>query len=159
MFMWIFFVVSIFDIPLPEDLSGDKVPRSMRVTIAWFTPIDLRKSSYRLAGLEAVSSSAGSEEKDNEWFLKMKGIGPDDNMAKKGSVWSRRLIQKRLITPEYGDTATLPIRVQCRDVSGGGLSGDEDIRFAIAVTLEVENAQRYDVFQQVADKLRIRPRL
>lgn len=149
----------VFNIPLPEDLSGDKVPRSMRVTIAWFTPVDLRKSSYRLAGLEAVSSAAGAADKDTEWFLKMKGIGPDDNMVKKGSIWSRRLINSRLTTPEYGEAATLPIRVQCRDVSGGGLINEEDIRFAIAVTLEVENAQRYDVFQQVADKLRIRPRL
>ena len=58
--------------------------------------------------------------------------------------------------PEYEDGATLPIRVQCRHALGGGLNPDDDIRFAIVVTLEVAGTVRYDVHAEVRDALRVR---
>ena len=52
-------------------------------------------------------------------------------------------------------TRCCPIRVQCRDGSGGGLSPDEDIRFALAVTLEVEAESLFDVHTEIRDRLRV----
>ena len=52
----------------------------------------------------------------------------------------------------------MPIRVQCRDASSGGLNPDDDIRFAIAVTLEVADTVRYDVHHEVRDGLLVRVR-
>lgn len=80
----------------------------------------------------------------------------DANIIKRGTVWSRRLIQNRPSVPNYGDGKVLPIRVQCRDGSGGGLSPDDDIRFAIAITMELEAETQFDIHAEIQNELRIR---
>jgi hypothetical protein len=45
----------IFDIPLPPSLSGAQVPRSMRATLAWFSPVNGARARYRLASLHAIA--------------------------------------------------------------------------------------------------------
>jgi len=150
----------IFDLPLPESLSGGRVERSMCVTLAWFSPVDPSRVRYRLASLEAIAFDIGDEEdddKDNGWGLNLKGEGPDSNMVKRGTVWSRRLVNDRLTAPAYESGASVPIRVQCRD-AGGGLDPNLDIRFAIAVTLEVETTVEYDVHQEVRAEIALRLR-
>lgn len=149
----------VFDLPLPESLSGDKVARSMRVTLAWFSPVNASRVRYRLASLEAIAAEIGEDEdKDNEWGLKLKNDGLDSNMVKRGTVWSRRLVHNRLTTPEYEEGASVPIRVQCSDASGGGLSPDLDIRFAIVVTLEIETPVQYDIHDEVRTEIAVRLR-
>ncbi len=151
----------IFYLPLPESLSGDRVARSMRVTLAWFSPVDPSRVRYRLASLEAIAAGIegeADEDKDNGWGLMLKGEGPDDNMVKRGTVWSRRLVHDRLPAPTYELGASVPIRVQCRDASGGGLDPDLDLRFAIAVSLEIETPVRYDVYQEVRAQIAVRLR-
>ena len=148
----------IFDLPLPESLAGERLPRSMRVTLAWFSPVEPSSARYRQASLEAVAADTDGdddEDKDPGWYLQMKGQGPDDNMVKRGTVWSRRLVHNRLTAPAYDDGATIPIRVQCRD-SGGSLDPDLEIRFAVAATLEIEAEIEFDVHQEVLNQIRVR---
>ena len=95
---------------------------------------------------------------DKHWNLAMKSEPPAVALIKRGTVWSRRLVHNRVRAPEYDDGATLPIRVQCRDASGGGLDPDLDIPFAIAVTLEVAATAEYDVREEIQDQLLIRLR-
>lgn len=150
----------VFDLPLPPSLSGQRVPRSMRVTLAWFSPVDSARARYRLASLEAVASDPdgdSDEEVDKGWGLHLKGYGPDQNMVKLGTVWSRRLVHERLTAPAFGSGATVPVRVQCRDAAGN-LHPDTDIDFAIAVTLELESAVQFDVHQEIAARLRAQAR-
>lgn len=157
----------IFDLPLPQSLSGDNVPRSMRVTLSWFSPTSVTRARYRLASLQAIASDSHEgedEEKDPGWGLLLKGKGPDENMVGRGTVWSRRLVHDRQAAPAYPQGRTIPVRVQCKDASGGGLSADTDIRFAISVTLEVEAEVQYDVYDEVKAevdriKKRVRPRV
>jgi hypothetical protein len=66
-------------------------------------------------------------------------------MIRRGTVWSRRLRHSRLAGPAYDEGQSVPIRVQCQDASGGGLNPDLTMRFAIAVTLEVEADVQYDI--------------
>jgi subtilase family protein len=149
----------VFDLPLPESLSGDKVARSMRVTLTWFSPVDASRVRYRLASLEAIAADIDEDEdaeKDNEWGLKLKSDGPDSNMVKRGTVWSRRLVHSRLTVPEYEEGTSLPIRVQCSDASGGGLNPDLDIRFAVVVTLEIETPVQYDIHDEVRTEIAVR---
>ena len=129
----------IFHMPLPPSLSGDRVPRSMRVTLAWFSPVDAARAPYRLAGLEAVAADEGDGQHDKKWRLELQSSSsaPDANMVRRGSVWSQRLIQRVNRVPTFADGGHIPICVQCRDTAGGALNPDEDIAFAIAVTLEV----------------------
>lgn len=146
----------LFKVPLPPSLSGERVPRSMRITLAWFSPVDPRRAPYRLAGLEAVSAENNEGEEDKRWVLDLSSDGPDANMVKRGTVWSRRLVHRREAVPSYDENAELPVYVQCRDTSGGGFSPDEDIEFAIAVTLEIEAEVEFDIHQEIRDRVRVR---
>ena len=149
----------VFNIPLPPSMSGDSVGRAMYVTLAWFSPMDASRARYRLASLEAVASDSdefGNESYDQGWYLAMKGGHLDDSMIRQGTLWSRRLIHERVRVPTFDEGATLPIRVQCRDASGGGLNPDEEIRFAVAVTLDLEGVIRYDIHEEVRNELRVR---
>ncbi len=146
----------VFRLPLPESMSGDRVPRSMRITIAWFSPINPARAKYRLASLEAVAADGRDNDELDRWVLNLKSDGPDHNMIKKGSVWSKRMIHDTQGIPEFDEDAEIPICVQCRDASGGGLSQDEDIEFAIAVTLEIEADVQYDIHDEIKQKIRLR---
>ena len=151
----------IFDLPLPPSLSGQRVPRSMRVTLAWFSPMNGARARYRLASLQAIAADAneeGDEDKDGGWGLLLKTDGPHDHMIRRGTVWSRRLKHGRLAGPAYEEGQTIPIRVQCMDASGGGLSSQLRIRFAIAVTLEVEVEVEYDIHEETRTQIEQRLR-
>lgn len=151
----------IFHMPLPSSMAGEQLPRSMHVTLAWFSPVDVNRASYRLAGLEAIASDSDEERdeaKDTTWRLALGSDGSDERMVKRGTIWSRRLKNNRVTVPAFDEGATIPIRVQCRDASGGGLSPDSDIRFAIAVTLVVEASVQFDIHQEVRDAILVRQR-
>lgn len=151
----------IFDLPLPSSMSGERLARSMWVTLAWFSPVEPALAKYRLAALEAVASNHDDGEddpKDKGWSMDLKSGHLDEKMIKRGTVWSRRLVKNRVHVPEFDDGDSLPIRVQCRDASGGGLDPNEDIRFAIAVTLEVEAESEFDIHQEIRDELIVRVR-
>ena len=147
----------VFRMPLPASISGEKVPRSMRVTIAWFTPVNPARAQYRLAALEAMAAEDWDEEADMGWGLALKPEGPDANQIKRGSIWSRRLTHRTQTVPDSGN-ADVAIRVQCRDASGGGLDSDADIRFAVAVTFEVEASLHYDVYDEMRGQIGVRLR-
>jgi len=148
----------IFDLPLPPSLSGRKLPRSLRVTIAWFSPVTATRARYRMAALEAVAADyngEADEQRENGWYLGLKSAGPDSNMIGHGTVWSRRLVQGNKTAPAYNEGATIPIRVQCKDGTGN-LDPDLDIRFAIAVTLEIEAEVEFDVRDEIRERLGVR---
>ncbi|MBU2937007.1 MULTISPECIES: S8 family serine peptidase [Pacificibacter] len=150
---------AIFNIPLPLSLSGERVGRSMRVSIAWFSPVLATRARYRLALLEAVPHGmdlTGELIVDDGWCLDMTAHQLDSNIIKRGTVWSRRLINGGAVVPQYGDGKVLPVRVQCRDGSGGGLSPDEDIRFAIAISLELEAETLFNIHQEIQNRLSLR---
>ena len=151
----------IFDMPLPSSLSGDSIHRSMLVTLTWFSPVEPARARYRLAALEAIAADGNvvrDSEEDKGWRLAMKSDPPAAVLVRRGTAWSRRLVHKRVRTPDYGHGATLPIRVQCRDTTGGGLDPDLDIPFAIAVTLKIAETAEYDVHEEIRDQLSIRLR-
>lgn len=146
----------IFRMPLPASMAGERVPRSMRTTIAWFSPVNPARAQYRLASLEAVAANGIDEEEDKFWGLGLKSDGPDANMVKRGSVWSKRMVNRIMTVPAFDEGAIIPICVQCRDTSNGGLSPDEDIAFALAVTLEIEAEVQYDIHHEIEQEIRLR---
>jgi hypothetical protein len=149
---------AVFQVPLPPSLSGERVGRSMIATLAWFSPVRPTRARYRLAALDAVAHAynpLGELVLDDEWALAMKSDQLDANLIKRGTVWSRRLIHNGAVVPGYVERPRLPIRVQCRDSSGGGLSPDDDIRFALVVTMEVETEAGFDIHQELKEELRV----
>ena len=148
----------VFDLFLPPSLSGERLPRALRVTLAWFSPVDPTRAVYRLAKLSAIAAAAGEADKDDSWGLKLKGDGPDANMVARGTVWSRRLVTNAKAAPAFGDNAVLPIRVQCQETMKDALSPDDDVRFAIVVSLEIEAEARFDVLQEIREAIAVRLR-
>ena len=147
---------TIFDMPLPSSLSGKMISRSILITLAWFSPIEPTNATYRLAALEAVAadgSMQADEEKDNEWGLGMKSDPPSQKLISRGTIWSRRLVHKRNKVTTFSDEETLPIRVQCRDRSRSGLNPDEEIHFAIAVTVQLETTVQSDILEEIRNRL------
>lgn len=154
-------LATIFDMPLPTSMSGDRVHRSMLVTLTWFSPVDPTRAKYRLAALEAISADGDileDQDEDKHWCIDMASRPPAIDILKRGTVWSRRFVHNRVAVPDYDEDATLPIRVQCKDAAGGGLDQDENIRFAIAVTLQLAPPVRYDIHEEIRDQLRVRLR-
>tara|TARA_R110002167_G_scaffold94784_1_gene252773 strand:+ start:12817 stop:15429 length:2613 start_codon:yes stop_codon:yes gene_type:complete len=150
-----------FEVPLPSPLSGERIGRFMRVTVTWFSPVLPTRARYRLAALDAVAMGEdllGDPLKDDGWGLDLSTNDIDANIIRRGSVWSRRLKHNGPVVPRYADDEVLPIRVQCRDASGGGLSQDDDIRFAIAVTIELENETSFDIQAEIQEQLRVQLR-
>lgn len=131
-------VAQVFKMPVLPSLSGERLPRSMRVTLTWFSPVDPSRAQYRLAALEAAALNEADDGDDGRWGFDMTSDGLDANIIKRGSVWSKRLKNRIQTIPEFDEDADIPIRVQCRDASGGKLSQDDDIMFAIAVTLQLK---------------------
>ena len=148
----------IFRMPIPPSLSGARMPRNMQITLAWFSPVDAIRAQYRLAGLEAVAADESDNEPDNGWRLELKISELDANLIKRGTVWSRRLKHRVLAVPTFQAGDDIPICVQCRDTSNGGLNPDEDIAYAIAVTLEIETDLHFNVHQEIDQALRVRLR-
>ena len=147
-----------FAFPIPQSLSGKQVPRTMRVTIAWFSPVNPARASYRLSSLEAIALDAADHLQDKSWLLRMKTNDWDSGLIKRGSIWSRCLIHSVQTIPTFdGDTA-LQFRVQCSDPTNGGLDQDLEIHFAVAATLQVEAQVEFDVHQEIQALLRLRLR-
>ena len=116
---------------------------------------------YRLGALEAVASDGdelGENAEEKGLHLATKNGRLDAKMTKRGTVWSRRMVHDRARVPEFEEGESLPIWVQCRDASGGGLNPDNEIRDAIAVILAVMDTVRYDVHEEVRDGLLVRVR-
>lgn len=149
---------AVFQVPLPGSLAGERIGRSICATIAWFSPVRSSRARYRLALLEAVADGydfSGELTTDDGWALALKSDQLDANIIKRGTVWSRRLVHNGAVVPGYAEGAALPVRVQCRDGSGGGLSPDDDIRFALAITIEVEATADFDIHAEIEGRLRV----
>ncbi len=150
---------AIFNVPMPPSLAGERIGRSMLVTIAWFSPVLATRARYRLALLEAVAHGHdlfGGLIDDDGWALDMKVGQLNKNIIKRGTVWSHRMIHNGATVPNFDGNKVLPIRVQCREGAGtNSLSPDDDIRFALTVTLEIDSEANLDVHEELQGRLRI----
>jgi len=149
---------AIFGVPMPPSLAGERIGRTMVVTVAWFSPVLATRVRYRLALLEAVAHShdlLGDLIEDDGWGLDMRVGDLNKNIIRRGTVWSHRMVHGGPIVPNYSDDKVLPIRVQCRDGAGGGLNPDDDIRFALAVSLQVEDEVSFDIHEEIRNRLRV----
>ncbi|MEX0320023.1 MAG: S8 family serine peptidase [Ruegeria sp.] len=95
---------AIFNVPMPPSLAGERIGRSMSVTIAWFSPVLATRARYRLALLEAVAHGHdlfGGLIADDGWALDMKVGQLNKNIIKRGTVWSHRMIHNGATVPNF----------------------------------------------------------
>jgi hypothetical protein len=136
----------IYRVPLPRSLERVTEPRSLTITLAWFSPIKPGHQSYRCVRLEAAplqpTRALGVERQDDQ---------PTDNPVKRGTVFHERLYGEKAVP--FIDDGYLNLQVW-RKEDAGGIT--DEIRFGIAVSIEAEGA--IPVYDEIAQRLRVAPR-
>jgi len=137
-----------YRIPLPACLERVTDPRSLTVTVAWFSPIKSGHQRYRSLRLEADALypppvALGVERKG--------APQPADATVKRGSVFHEQYFGTAAVP--FVDDGHLVLRVWCKEDAGS--SGGELVRYGIAVTIESENA--LPIYDQIQQRLRVRP--
>lgn len=131
--------------PLPPSLSGKRGLRRLRVTLAWFTPVNPLSHRWRQAQL---------------WFetpqskLVVNRVGPDWQAVQRGTLQHEVLEEEAAAVFVDGDD--IVVRVSCRE-DAPGLQGK--VPYALAVTLEVADSIGIDIYSEVRERVRQRLRV
>ena len=137
---------NLYRVPLPVSLERVTEPRSITVTLAWFSPVNVRHRAYRRAKLEVqpvdLAASAGVSRMPDQ---------PSDKSVPRGSLFHVRYHGSRAVA--FVDDGHIQFRVFCREQAG---PLDREIRYGLAVTIEAGEA--IPVYQEVRARLGIRPR-
>jgi len=130
----------VFLLPLPPSLSAVTKKRRLTITLAWMTPVNSRRQSYRIAHL---------------WFDPKNDLAPsricaDHRAAQRGTIQHEVLEGARAI--DFQDGETIAIKVSCRADAG---DIPEPIRYGLAVTLEVAEGIDIPIYQEIKERLRV----
>jgi hypothetical protein len=135
-----------YRIPLPPSLEGITDARALTVTAAWFSPIRPGYHGYRSVKLEASPSeprlALGVDRFADQ---------PADASVRKGTIFHERFSGERAVP--FVDDGHLALRIWCKDDSG---TIEQAIRYAVAVT--VEAGTQIPVYEEIQQRLRVRPR-
>jgi len=137
-----------YRIPLPGCLERVTDPRSLTVTLAWFSPIKSGHQSYRSIRLEASPQHPPVQVLGVE---RLKGQ-PADLSVKRGTLFHEHYYGESAVP--FIEDGHLSLQVWCKEDAGGE---DGPVRYGIAVTIEAATA--LPVYDEVQTRLRIRPRL
>lgn len=136
-----------YRIPLPPSLEQVTEPRAVTLTLAWFSPVNVRHLAYRRAKLEIkpikFKKGAGVERASDQ---------PSDKSVPRGSLFHVRYTGEEAV--KFVDDGHIRFLVFCRE-QGGPL--DRDIRYGLAVTIEA--GESIPVYQEIRQRLQIRPRV
>ncbi len=137
---------AIFSLPLPPCLSSVSERRRLTVTLAWLSPVNSLRQTYRVAHL---------------WFDPKNAIAPSRLFADHAAV-QRGALQHEVLEGDkatvFQDGDAISIKVSCRaDAS----EIPSPVRYGLAITLEmVEEAQQrlypLPIYEEVRDRLAIR---
>ena len=132
-----------YRVPLPASLERVTEPRSITMTLAWFSPVNVRHRAYRRAKLEILPldrmTAAGVSRAPNQ---------PSDKSVPRGSLFHVRYEGNKAVS--FVDDEHVRF---CRE-QGGSL--DQQIKYGLAVTIEA--GEGVPVYQEVRQRLGIRPR-
>ena len=131
--------------PLPASLERVTEPRAITLTLAWFSPVNVRHRAYRRAKLELQPID----------FKTNVGVGrvpeqPSDKSVPRGSLFHVRYSGDKAVA--FVADGHMQFRVFCRP-QGGAL--DQAIRYGLAVTIEA--GEHVPVYQEVRQRLGIQP--
>ena len=137
---------AVFSLPLPPCLSSVSDRRRMTITLAWLSPVNSLRQTYRVAHL---------------WLDPKNAIAPTRLFADHAAV-QRGALQHEVLEGDkatvFQDGDAIGIKVSCRADAGEIPS---PVRYGLAITLEVvEEAQQrlhpLPIYEEVRDRLAIR---
>jgi hypothetical protein len=137
---------ALYRIPLPPSLERVRELRALTVTLAWFSPVNIRHQAYRRAKLEVAPDNP-----NDRFGVNRLPEQPSDKAVPRGSLFHVRYGGERAVA--FVDGNTLALRVFCRE-QGGPL--EKAIRYGLAITIEAGESVR--VYEEVRQGLGIRPR-
>lgn len=136
----------LYRVPLPSSLERVTEPRSITMTLAWFSPVNIRHRAYRRAKLEIqpadLEATAGVRRAPNQ---------PSDSSVPRGSLLHVRYEGNKAVP--FVDDGHIRFRVFCREQAG---PLDQKIRYGLAVTIEA--GDNVPVYLEIRQRLGIRPR-
>jgi hypothetical protein len=135
-----------FSIPLPPSLEGVTDPRAVTITVTWLSPVRPGHQAYRAVRLEAQPVTP-----DLAIGVGRDGGQPADSAVKRGTVFHERFTGESAVP--YIDDGHLSVDVWCKDDAG---STPDDVRYAVAFTIEAGTP--LPIYEQVEQRLRVRPR-
>jgi hypothetical protein len=138
-----------YRIPLPACLERVTDPRSLTVTVAWFSPIKPGHQSYRSVRLEASPLHPPVQ----VLGVKRRTSQPADPSVKRGSVFHEHFHGTSAVP--FIDGGHLALSVWCKE--DAGVDERVPIRYGIAVTIQAETA--LPVYAEIQQLLRVRPPL
>jgi hypothetical protein len=130
----------VYNVPLPAALGAQTVKRRLTITLAWFTPINPRHRSYRVADL---------------WFdppsthLSVKRADADHDAVTRGTVQHEVLEGTNAVPITDGDT--MPVQVNCRPEAATEINAP--IPYALLVSLETAQPLAASIYTQVKAKI------
>jgi len=131
-----------FRVPYPPALHATVVRRKLTVTLAWLTPINARHSKYRVARLW-VDLPEGPLRGDR--------AEGDRRQLRQGTIHHEVFEESRAAVVQDG--TTLAVRVNCLADAG---PIKEPVRFALCVSLEVEEGVTLPIYRQVRERVALR---
>jgi hypothetical protein len=130
----------VYNVPLPPALNAQTVKRRLTITLAWFTPINPRHRSYRVADL---------------WFdppsthLSVKRADADHDAVTRGTLQHEVLEGANAVPITDGDT--MPVQVNCRPEAASKINAA--IPYALLVSLETAPSLGASIYAEVKAKI------
>ena len=129
-----------FRVPLPSSLDRVTEPRYVTLTLAWFSPVNVRRQVYRRAKLEIRPDNF------NDDGIHRIPLQPSDKSVPRGTL-SHVHYEGNKAVP-FVDDGNMIFQVFCR-AQGGYL--EQPIKYGLAVTIEA--GEHISVYQQIKDRL------
>lgn len=131
--------------PVPYEFSGQKTFRRMVVTLAWFSPINIRHRYLREAKLEIKPGG-----KWDETPLKIKRTDGDNNQVKRGTVQHEILEGKNKLAA-FNKNEEIILQIICKKDATNQL--EYPIPYGLAVTLEAAADSAIPVYEKISERL------
>jgi hypothetical protein len=130
----------VYNVPLPAVLSAQTVRRRLTITLAWFTPINPRHRSYRVADLWFTPPESN---------LRVKRSDVDHDAVCRGTVQHEALEGTNAVPINDGDI--MPVQVNCRPDAATKI--EASVPYALLVSLETAQPLAVSIYAQVKTKL------
>ena len=135
-----------FAFPLPPSLSSIREHRRLTMTLAWLTPVSSSSQNYRIAQLWVNPLEKNILATNRQYA--------DYRATQRGTLQHEVLHGHSAMPFQDGDS--IGIKVHCKADAG---HIHQPIKYCVAVTLEVAEETSIPIYEEVRDRLAIRPRV
>lgn len=135
-----------YQVPAPAELSGVRGWRGITLTVAWFSPINPNHQMYRSAKLDVKLGGCLGADGNNVMQV-------DNHSRGKGTVYHTRIEGRDMAV--IRDNASFHFDIECLEQTG---HLDEQIPYALAISVEVGDEIGIDVYQRIRERLQVQIR-